>query len=73
MGQEHGLRQLAAEADGAADDAAQYVAAPFVRRDDAVADEERGGAGVVAEDAHGRVELVVHSPAIPVSADQHNG
>ena len=37
--------------DGAPDDAAQHVAAPLVRRHDAVADEERHPAAVVGEDA----------------------
>jgi hypothetical protein len=41
--------QLVAVADGAADDAAQHVAAAFVARDDAVGDQEGAGADVVGQ------------------------
>ena len=37
--------------DAAAEDFAQHVAAAFVRRQHAVVDEERGGAGMVGDDA----------------------
>ena len=45
---------LGAEARGAADDHARDVVASRVARDDAIGDEERGGADVVADDAIGR-------------------
>jgi hypothetical protein len=41
--------QLVAVADGAADDAAQHVAAPFVAGDHAVGDQEGAGADVVGQ------------------------
>ena len=41
------LTQLVAVANGAADDAPLHIAAAFVRRNDAVADQKRGGADVV--------------------------
>ena len=41
--------QLVAVADGAADDAAQYIAAAFITRDDAVGDQEGAGADVVGQ------------------------
>ena len=47
--------ELASVADGAADDAAEYIAALAVGGDDAVADEEGGGAGVFGNDADGVV------------------
>ena len=40
-------------ADAATEDLAQDVAAAFVGREDAVGDEEGGGAGVVGDDAEG--------------------
>ena len=43
------LPQLVAVADGAADDAAQHVAAPFIAGNHAVDDEEGAGADVVGD------------------------
>jgi hypothetical protein len=47
--------QLVAVADGAADDAAQHVAAAFVAGNDAVDDQEGTGADVVGDDLEGVV------------------
>ena len=49
------LAEQAAMADAAAKDFAQDVAAAFVRGQDAVVDEEGGGAGVVGDDAEAGV------------------
>ena len=49
-------------ADGAADDAAQHVAALLVRRHDAVGDQERHRAGVLGEDAQRHVGSVPGEP-----------
>ena len=64
-----GQAQVLAVAHRAAHDLAQHVAASFVRRDDAVGDEERRRARVIADDARRRVELVVHVAAVAVAAD----
>ena len=48
------LAELVAVAHGAARDAAQHVAAPFVRGNDAVGDEEAAGADVVRDHAQRR-------------------
>ncbi len=66
--QEHRSREFPAEANGAADDAPQHIAAAFVRRDHAVADQKRRSARMVAEHAHRGVELVVHFAGVVVSA-----
>lgn len=49
----------AAMADGAAQDAAQHVAAALVRRQDTVHDHDGHGAGVVSDDLEGDVRLLV--------------
>ncbi len=50
--------QLVAVADGAADDAAQHVAAPFVAGNHAVGDQEGAGADVVGQHLQrGRIQV----------------
>jgi hypothetical protein len=53
------LSEKATVADAAAEDLAEDVAATFVRWEDAVRDEEGGGAGVVGDDAKAGVALCV--------------
>ncbi len=54
-----GQAEVLAVAHRAAHDLAQHVAAPLVRRDDAVGDQERRRADVVGDDAHRDVALAV--------------
>ena len=69
---EEGLLQpeMFAVSHRAAHDLAQHVAASFVRGNDPVADQERRGARVIANDARSRIELVIHVAAVAVSADR---
>ena len=57
------LAEQAAMADAAAEDFAQDVAAAFVGGQDAVVDEEGGGAGVVGDDAQAGVGVRVSIPS----------
>ena len=57
--------QLAGEADAAADDAAQHVAAALVRWHDAVGDEEHGRARMLRDDAQRDVGLLAGAVAHP--------
>ena len=50
-------------------DLAEHIATPFVRRQDAVADQEGGRARVIAQDAGRGVEVVVHVAAVAVPGD----
>ncbi len=60
LGQEgFGQTELAALADGAAEEAAEDVGTALVAGEDAVGDQERGTAGVVGDDAEGAVGLRV--------------
>ncbi|KAF5038086.1 hypothetical protein DSECCO2_557960 [anaerobic digester metagenome] len=63
-----GLPDEPPEAVGAADQAAQHVAAPLVGGQDAVGDHEGHGTAVVGDDAQGGVRLVVGAVGHPGNA-----
>ena len=62
--------EAVAVADGAADDAAQYIAAPLVGRRDPVHQQERGRADVVGDDAERLIVVVVHRQRVRGGANQ---
>ena len=68
-----GHPQLLAVTHRAPHDLAQHVAAPFVRRDHAVGDQERHRAQVIGDDAHGDVGRIVERRGVPAPRPRANG